>query len=67
MKCNVGTVDRAVRIILGIVLLWLGIFVLGAAGWGWLLIVIGALALGTGLAGRCLLYIPMGVNTCKVE
>jgi len=67
MKCNVGTVDRIVRIILGLILLWLGIFVLNAGGWNWLFIIIGAVALLTGLAGRCGLYVPFGISTCKVK
>ena len=67
MKCNVGTVDRVLRIVIGIVLLWLGIFVLGSGGWSWVLIVIGALALLTGLAGRCGLYVPLGISTCKTK
>jgi len=67
MKCNVGTADRVLRIIVGVILLWLGIFVLSAGGWNWVLIVIGVLALVTGLAGRCGLYVPLGISTCKVK
>jgi hypothetical protein len=67
MKCNVGSVDRVLRIIIGLVLLWLGIFVIHAGGWNWLVILLGAAALGTGLAGRCMLYVPFGISTCKVK
>lgn len=67
MKCNVGTVDRVLRIIIGIVFLWLGLFVLSLGGWNWLFIIVGALALLTGLLGRCGLYVPLGISTCKTK
>ncbi len=66
MQKNVGTTDKVVRIILGIVLIILGIFYLE----NWLQIVaifFGAVFLITGLVGRCGLYIPFGISTCKVE
>jgi len=66
MKKNEGPVDRAIRIILGIVLLALGIFVLTAI-WQILAIVIGAIFLITGLTGFCALYTVFGINTCKVK
>lgn len=67
MKCNVGSVDRIVRVILGLALLALGFFVLSAGALKWVLVVVGAAALITGLAGRCGLYVPLKINTCKVK
>jgi Protein of unknown function (DUF2892) len=55
MKMNEGTIDRIVRIVLGVVLLYIGIMVVGGA-WGIVLDVIGAVALITGATGFCLLY-----------
>ena len=55
MKMNEGTIDRVVRIVLGVVLLYIGIMVVGGA-WGIVLDVIGAVALITGATGFCLLY-----------
>jgi len=55
MKMNEGTIDRVVRIVLGVVLLYIGIMVVGGV-WGIVLDVIGAVALITGATGFCLLY-----------
>lgn len=59
---NVGNTDRTIRVILGILLLVLAMFVLT----GTLQIVAmiaGVLALVTGLVRVCLLYKLIGVNT----
>lgn len=61
MKCNVGGADKIIRIILGLVILGLGF---GYGSWWGL---VGLIPLLTGLAGRCLLYIPLGISTCKIE
>jgi hypothetical protein len=55
MKVNEGTIDRVVRIVVGVVLLYIGIMVV-AGVWGIVLDVIGAIALVTGVTGFCLLY-----------
>ncbi len=60
MNANVGTVDRTVRIILGIVILALGFYY--GSWWG----LIGLVPLGTGLFSRCGLYTLFGISTCKV-
>ncbi len=65
MKCNVGSADRIVRVVLGLALLALGLFVIPGGVWGWILIVIGASSLVTGLASRCPAYAPFKINTCK--
>lgn len=59
MVRNEGTVDRVIRIALGVVLLSL-VFV-GPATWlGWF----GLVPLATGLTGFCPLYRLIGVRTC---
>lgn len=61
MKENVGTVDRALRVIIGIALLlagWLGSF--GIVG-----IIIGAVLLFTGLFSFCPIYSALGKSTCE--
>jgi hypothetical protein len=60
MKRNVGTVDRAIRIMAGLVLISLIFVVEGNARWWGL---VGLLPLMTGLAGRCALYLPLGIDT----
>ena len=58
---NVGTWDRAARIILGLVLLSL-IFVGPKTWWG----LVGLLPLMTGLARFCPAYSIGGINTCAL-
>ena len=59
---NVGTVDKVIRIILGLVLLAL-VFVGPQTPWGW----IGIIPLVTGLIGFCPLYGVLGINTCSTK
>ena len=62
MKFNVGTVDRALRIIVGLVLI--GLAATGTVGWwGWL----GVVPLLTGLFRFCPAYGLLGVNTCPLK
>ncbi len=57
-KKNVGLIDRAIRIVLGLVLIALTL--MGSIGaWGW----IGIVPLATGLISNCLLYSLLGINT----
>jgi hypothetical protein len=58
MKCNVGGVDRVLRIVVGLVLIALAL--MGAIGvWGW----IGIMPLATGLFKFCPAYTLLGINT----
>ena len=56
-------IDRVVRIILGIVLI--AAFALNwvAAPWSYLVVLIGIIALATGVFGTCALYSLLGMNT----
>ena len=59
MKANVGTLDRALRIAAGLLLL--GLTLAGVIGvWGW----IGLLPLATGLFRFCPAYPLLGISTC---
>lgn len=60
MLKNVGSVDRALRLIVGIVLLSL-VFVGPQTPWGWL----GLVPLVTALIGWCPAYSIFGIKTCK--
>lgn len=62
MNRNEGTVDRALRIALGVVLLAL-VFVGPQTNWGW----IGIVPLVTGLVGFCPLYSVLGISTCPTK
>ncbi|MFE1815561.1 YgaP family membrane protein [Metapseudomonas otitidis] len=60
MTANVGTLDRTLRLIVGLLLIALAVFgVIGA--WGY----IGIVPLLTGLFRFCPAYPLLGINTCK--
>ncbi|MBJ6371186.1 YgaP family membrane protein [Sedimentitalea arenosa] len=62
MTRNEGTLDRALRVILGLVLLSL-VFVGPKTAWG----LIGIVPLLTGAIGYCPLYQLLGMNTCPMR
>jgi hypothetical protein len=62
MPRNEGTLDRALRIIAGLVLIAL-VFVGPQTAWGW----VGLVPLVTGLVGYCPLYRVFGINTCALR
>lgn len=61
-NANEGTIDRAARVILGIVLLIVGFGVMGGTG-GVIVGLIGLVPLLTGLAGVCPIYSLLGIRT----
>ena len=61
MKYNVGSIDRLLRIILGLIIAILG--VVFDSWWG----LIGIIPLATGLFKICPLYIPFKISTTKKE
>lgn len=62
MKANVGGLDRAVRVVVGV-----GLIALAATGtvgvWGYL----GVVPLVTATLGWCPAYLPFGISTCKTR
>lgn len=64
MTCNVGGVERPIRIVVGILALGIGAFAgLPPVGSG-VALVVGTIALVTGALGVCPLWMLFGVNTC---
>ncbi|WP_297435164.1 DUF2892 domain-containing protein [Thermococcus sp.] len=63
MERNERTVDRILRIVIGIVLLglWAGMNV----PYETVLLIVGLIALVTGLTGFCAIYKLLGISTCK--
>lgn len=59
MTRNIGSLDRGLRILAGLVLLALGVF--GPLGWWGL---VGLVPLATAAMGNCPAYSILGVNTC---
>jgi hypothetical protein len=64
MSRNVGTIDRVIRIALGLALLSLLFVVDGGARW---LGLIGLVPLLTGIAGSCPAYRLLGIRTCRLD
>ncbi|MFD3190449.1 DUF2892 domain-containing protein [Sedimentitalea sp. HM32M-2] len=62
MTRNEGNLDRALRIIAGLVLLSL-VFVGPKTLWG----LVGLIPLATGLTGFCPAYKLLGLNTCPIK
>jgi hypothetical protein len=61
MKKNIGNVDKAIRIIIGILIAAAGIYL--KSWWGLLAIV----PIATALVSFCGLYSIIGVSTCKMK
>jgi hypothetical protein len=62
---NVGTVDRVIRIVVGLALL-AGFFLNADASMRWLYL-IGIVPLATGLMSTCPLYSLFGLSTCPMK
>ena len=63
-KQNVGTVDRVVRIALGIILAAIGMLVLKGTA-STIVSIVALIPLATGIVGFCPLYVPFKLNTVK--
>jgi len=62
MNLNVGTMDRVLRVVAGLILIALA--ATGTVGWwGWL----GVVPLATGLFRFCPAYALLGINTCPMK
>lgn len=62
MTSNVGSIDRVLRVVLGVVLIALTL--IGTIGaWGW----IGLVPLATAALGFCPLYSVLGFSTCPMK
>ncbi len=60
MKKNVGSAERVIRVVLGLVVLSLA-FIGPKSPWAYL----GIIPLATGLIGWCPPYVLFGISTCK--
>ncbi|HEY0834755.1 MAG TPA: DUF2892 domain-containing protein [Azospirillum sp.] len=58
---NVGGVDRALRVVVGLILIAL-VFVGPQTPWGW----VGLVPLLTAIIGFCPAYTIFGIKTCKL-
>lgn len=63
MKSNESSLDRIIRVVVGIALLAAGLLMAGPIKWA--LLALAAIALITAFTGFCLLYKVFGINTNK--
>ena len=67
MTCNVGGIERPIRVLVGILMLAIGAFAnlpsIGTA----IVLVLGSIALVTGAIGYCPLWALFGMNTCPTR
>ena len=61
MKCNVGKIDRIIRIVAGAAILGAGVYL--QSWWG----AVGLVLLGTAFVKLCPIYMLLRLNTCEVE
>lgn len=61
MKCNVGGTDRIIRIALGVIIIFAGIYF--KSWWG----AVGIIPIMTGTIRWCPAYIPFGFSTCESD
>jgi len=60
--CNVGGIDRILRVLIGLALIAI-VFVGPKTAWGWL----GIIPLATGSFSFCPLYTLLGIKTCGAK
>jgi DUF2892 family protein len=65
-KKNVGTLDRIIRIVVGLALI-AAYFLYPELSWGIALLVVGIIVTATGLISSCLLYTILGLRTAPKE
>ena len=67
MTCNVGGIERPIRIVVGILVIGIGAFAtlppIGTA----IALVVGTIALVTGVIGYCPLWALLGLDTCPTD
>ena len=61
MKCNVGGMDRMIRIIAGVVIILAGFYF--KSWWG----AVGIVPIATGMLRWCPAYMPFGFSTCEPD
>jgi hypothetical protein len=62
---NMGSLDRVIRIVLGVALI--AAFFMTSGGFSWLYLVGAAIALGTAVFNSCPLYTLFGLRTCPLN
>jgi len=66
LKTNEGTIDRALRVLVGVALLAWFFLDQGTGFWHYAKL-IGIVPIMTGLVGTCPLYSVLGISTCPMK
>ncbi len=64
MKANLGTVDRAIRVVVGVILIAVGLFLVRGVT-GVVLGLVGAVLIFSGIIGFCHVYKVFHIRTSK--
>jgi drug/metabolite transporter superfamily protein YnfA len=67
MKKNMGSADRVIRILLGVLFIVLYALKTTEGTLGLVLAIVGGVFVLTSLVSFCPLYTILGINTCKVK
>ena len=67
MTCNVGGVERPIRILVGIFMIGIGTFADLSLSATAIAATLGSIALLTGVIGYCPLWALLGLSTCPVQ
>ena len=62
MTRNVGSMDRLIRLVIGVLVL--GLYGALEAPWRYVTL-LGLIPVGTGLTGNCPIYTLLGIDTCS--
>jgi len=65
MKKNMGTADKAIRVLIAIVIAILYFTEMIGGTLGIVLLILAGIFVLTSLVSFCPLYAPLGINTCK--
>jgi hypothetical protein len=61
MKKNVGSADKTIRVIAGLIIIFIGIYF--KSWWG----IVGIVPITTAAMGWCPAYLPFGISSCKTQ
>ncbi len=61
MKSNIGKTDRIIRVLIGLIVIAVGVYL--KSWWG----AIGLVPILTAATGWCGLYTLFGISTCKIK
>jgi hypothetical protein len=67
MDKNIGDIDKAVRVLIGLVLLYAALANIVEDAYNWLAILIAIAMFFTAWTGSCMLYTLLGISTCAAK